>query len=99
MAYKTITANTGGITGAAGTFVSAVSTLEDAMSTVTSALNGLRGEWAGDGHDSFENTMIKWNKDMALIRTDLDDIAKDVKQSGLSYEQLESAIQKAFTPR
>ncbi|MGH2482350.1 MAG: WXG100 family type VII secretion target, partial [Ktedonobacteraceae bacterium] len=61
--------------------------------------NGLAGEWDGTAHDSFQAVMATWQMDMSTIRTDLDAIAKDVKQAGVSYGDLEGAIQKAFTPR
>ncbi len=96
---KVIKANTQAIGGAAGDFATAAQNLEEQIKNVTNSINNLASEWSGTGADSFNNVMVRWNKDVQEVQNCLTEVAQHVKQAGVSYDDLEAAISKGFTPQ
>jgi WXG100 family type VII secretion target len=93
-----LSVNIADMPGKAGEFARSAQALEDTLQAVTTSINNLRDEWSGTGSDSFNNVMIRWQKDADAIRQTLEDVSTSVKQAGIQYGELEQAIKQGFTP-
>jgi WXG100 family type VII secretion target len=81
---------------AANDFNRNVQTLEDTLRTITNTVEMLRGSWKGNASESFDQAMIEWKTSVHNLNQALEVISQNVNKSGISYSEVENAVNNAF---
>ncbi len=85
--------------GAANKFHDHVINFDTATKNIQNAVIELQNSWYGDGYkQGFEPAMLTWDQHMAIVKTDLTNLADAVQRSDVVFESVDQDIATAFKP-
>jgi WXG100 family type VII secretion target len=72
--------------------------LQDMLRRLMTELEGLRGSWAGQGAQAFDQARMRWQEDMVKLQRALDETADAISAAGRQYTASDEATAGRFKP-